>query len=282
LNRRVAFLLVLSVAAGAETGCVPPSWGANALLHPQRRAVSRDPLAPFEAMTFAGADVTLKGWRLRSSHARRGAIVYLHGIADNRDSGAGVARRFAARGFDVIAYDSRAHGASGGDACTYGYYEKRDLMRVLDTVDARPIVLLGTSLGAAVALQAAAEDERIAAVVAAEVFSDLSTVARERAPFFFTERAIQKALMLAEREGAFQLNAVSALAAAPRIHVPVLLIHGARDRDTTPDHSRRVFDALQGSKRLILVPDAGHNQSLQGQVWRDVEEWLDAVLAPRS
>jgi hypothetical protein len=34
-------------------------------------------------------------------------------------------------------------------------------------------------LGAAVALQAAAEDDRIAAVVAVEVFSDLSAVVRE-------------------------------------------------------------------------------------------------------
>ena len=98
----------------------------------------------------------------------------------------------------MVAYDSRAHGNSQGDACTYGFYEKEDLRSVLDTLDPGPIVLIGTSLGAAVALQAAADDSRVTAVVAAEVFSDLRTVARERAPFFLTEEVIRKAISLAE------------------------------------------------------------------------------------
>jgi pimeloyl-ACP methyl ester carboxylesterase len=65
------------------------------------------------------------------------------------------------------------------------YYEKVDLSRVLDEISGPgPILLLGTSLGAAVALQTAAEDNRVAVVVAVATFSDLRTVASERAPFF--------------------------------------------------------------------------------------------------
>lgn len=89
---------------------------------------------------------------------------------------------YGPRGFDVVAYDSRAHGESDGDVCTYGFYEARDLHRVLDTVAPGPVVLFGTSLGAAVALQETAGDPRVTAVVAAETFSDLRTVASERAP----------------------------------------------------------------------------------------------------
>ena len=214
------------------------------------------------------------------SGTSRGTVIYLHGIADNRASGAGVVERFARTGFDVIAYDSRAHGDSGGESCTYGYHEKKDLMRVLDTVTARPIILVGASLGAAVALQAAAEDDRVAAVVAAEVFSDLSTIVRERAPFFVTGRTIERALALAERQASFRVSEVSPVAAAARITVPVLIIHGAMDRDTSPDHSRRVFEALRGPKRLILVPNARHNQALGGSdVWRQIEEWLASNVA---
>ena len=75
-----------------------------------------------------------------------------HGIADNRTSGAGIVQRFGGRGFDVVAYDSRAHGESDGDVCACGFFEKHDLHRVLDGVAPGPIVLMGTSLGAAVAL----------------------------------------------------------------------------------------------------------------------------------
>src|SRR5947199_4291190 len=136
-------------------------------------------------------------------------MVYLHGVADNRTSAAGAIARFVPRGFDVIAYDSRAHGESGGTACTYGFFEKHDLHRVIDTIEPGPIVLVGTSLGAAVALQEAAFDRRVAAVVAAETFSDLETVATERAPFFFTRGTIKRAFRIAEEHGALRGDAVS-------------------------------------------------------------------------
>ncbi|MGH9314292.1 MAG: alpha/beta hydrolase [Vicinamibacterales bacterium] len=259
-------------------GCAPSSWAAGALLHPSRRPVDRIPSGPVESFTVEGAGVSLKGWRFAARGEPRGTLVFLHGVADNRAAGIGIAQRFTARGFDVIAYDSRAHGESTGDACTYGYYEKTDLGRVLDTVGATPIVVLGHSLGAAVALQAAADDKRISSVVAVETFSDLRTVARERAPFVLTRAMIASAFAQAEARGAFKVDDVSPVAAAARIRVPVLLVHGADDRETTADHSRRVFDALVGPRRLILVPKAGHNRSLSGEVWTQIEDWIDLAV----
>ena len=70
------------------------------------------------------------------------------------------------------------------------------------------------------------------------------------------------------------------MAAAAEIKSPVLLIHGAADWDTPPAHSQRVLAALAGPKRLILVPGAGHNESLRGAVWDEIERWLDGVLDP--
>jgi len=254
-----------------------PAIGAGGLLHPGRRHVVTPPPTGCEDAILAGDGVNLKGWRCRATGAARATIVYLHGTADNRTSAAAIVQRFAPRGFAVVAYDSRAHGESDGEACTYGFYEKQDLRRVMDTIDSAPIVLFGTSLGAAVALQEAALDARAAAVVAVETFSDLRTVASERAPFFFTAGAIRKAFELAEAQGRFEVDAVSPMAAAARISVPVLLVHGDADVETPPAHSQRVYAALKGPRRLILVPGAGHNGSLRGEVWTEIEGWLDQL-----
>ena len=205
--------------------------------------------------------------------------MYLHGIADNRSSAAGVATRFTSRGFDFIAYDSRAHGASEGEHCTYGYYEKLDLRRVLDEVGADRVVLIGHSLGAAVALQSAAIEPRVSAVVAASAFSDLRTIATERAPFIFTERSIAGALARAEQDGRFRVDEVSPLRAASAITAPVLLIHGDADRNTVPAHSSRIFEALRGPKKLIVVPGAGHNNVLNGGIWKQIEDWIASALS---
>jgi uncharacterized protein len=264
------------------SGCMLPAMGAGGLLQPARHRLTAPVPRPCANVTFTGAGVTLQGWRCAAAGPAAATIVYLHGVADNRASAAGVIARFVPRGFDVIAYDSRAHGESAGDACTYGFFEKEDLRRVLDAVGARPVVLIGTSLGAAVALQAAADDPRITAIVAAEIFSDLRVVATERAPWFFTGPTVDRALAIAESRGRFQVDAVSPRRAAGRIRVPVLLVHGAQDRQTPPAHSQRVFDALAGPKRLILVPGAGHNQSLAGgDVWEEIERWIASVVHNR-
>jgi dipeptidyl aminopeptidase/acylaminoacyl peptidase len=142
----------------------------------------------------------------------------------------------------------------------------------------RPVVLAGTSLGAAVALQEAAGDPRVVAVVAAETFSDLRTIATERSPFVFTAGTIRRAFELAEQEAQFDVDAVSVVVAASRINAPVFLIHGEADTETRSDHSRRVFDALRAQKRLILVPWAGHNGSLRAEVWDEVARWIDSVI----
>jgi len=274
-------LMVTSVMTLASSGgCGPiPGWAAGGLLHPGRRSVDPSLAAKFGKQTFQGDGVTLEGWKLPAAGTARGTVVYLHGVADNRGSSLGAAR-LTERGFDLVAYDSRAHGNSGGDACTYGFYEKRDLSRVLDRIERGPIVVIGSSLGAAVALQAAADDPRITAVVAAESFSDLESIARERAPKFMTEGSIKKALEIAEEQGKFAVGDVSPVRAAARIQVPVLLLHGAVDRETPPLHSQRIFDALAGPKELILVPGAGHNQALQPAVWPRIEAWIAKMVVP--
>ncbi len=258
----------------ALPACMPPSWGAGALLHPSRKAMTAEAPLPAEALVVAGDGVTLKGWRFRATGQRRGTIVYLHGVADNRASVVGIAKRYVPRGYDVVAYDSRAHGDSTGDACTYGYFEKRDLMKVIDSLEVPAVAVVGISLGAAVGLQAAAEDARIRRVVGISTFSDLRTVATERAPFFASAGNVREALSIAEQQGHFVVDEVSPVKAAARLSIPVLLIHGAEDGETPPAHSERVHRALVGEKRLMLLPKNGHAVWLDEATWKIIDAWL--------
>ncbi len=258
---------------------MPPSWGAGALLHPGKTIATDISSRQHETLWFSGSGVRLKGWRFKAQEPRRGTVVYLHGAADNRGSSASIAEHLLPRGFDVVAYDSRAHGESEGDACTYGYYEKVDLIRVLDAISGPgPIVLLGTSLGAAVALQTAAEDKRVALVITVATFSDLRTVASERAPFFASKGNIASALRIAEDLARFNVDDVSPALAAAKIEIPVLVIHGQADQETPPAHSVRVYGALRGPKELLLVPHAGHNDSINGNTWTVIDAWLERWL----
>jgi pimeloyl-ACP methyl ester carboxylesterase len=120
------------------------------------------------------------------------------------------------------------------------------------------------------------------AVIAAETFSDLRTVAIERAPRVLTRAMIEKAFAAAERQGHFEVDAVSPARAAPDVTVPVLLVHGARDVETRPEHSERVFAALAGPKRLIVVPGAARVGSLTAGAWPEIEAWLASITPARA
>ena len=282
--RALGYTALIALLAGATALYRhAPEIAAGAVLHPAR--TTRLPVVPTNCVQrrYAGDGIQLQGWACAAQGDRRGTIVYLHGIADNRGSAVGTILRYTANGYDVVAYDSRAHGQSEGRASTYGYLEKSDLRRVVDTLPDGPVLALGTSLGAAVALQASPITPRISGIVAAEIFADLETVVRDRAPSFVWDRLLRDAFAVAEQRAGFRVADVSPEAAARQVRVPVLLIHGANDTDTPPAHSQRVFDALAGPKRLIIVPGAGHNQSLRGATtWIEIDRWIEQRMRGES
>src|SRR5258708_13821208 len=73
--------------------------------------------------------------------------------------------------------DSRAHGASEGPMATYGWLERNDARAIVDALEAREhpkhLFALGESMGAGIALQSAAVEPRIEAVVPGASFANL-------------------------------------------------------------------------------------------------------------
>lgn len=275
--RAVALALAILVATD---GAPPLGAGVAAAVHPRRKPVAAAPSLPHRELVVRGErGAAIRGWLFPARGPSRGLVVYLHGLADNRASGVGIAERYVTRGYDVLLYDARAHGASSGDACTWGVLEKRDLSRLIDAVGATRVALVGVSMGAGVAIQTAAQDRRVVAVVAAAPFASLAVLAREHAPAAASDGAVRRALARAEAEGAFRIADASPEASAARIRAPVLLVHGERDDVVPPHHSRAILANLRGPRRRLVVPGAGHGDAL-GRVFAEVDAWIDAALPP--
>jgi alpha-beta hydrolase superfamily lysophospholipase len=287
MNSKITIIIILAIAFLIVLN-QSPSIAADALLHPMRRQIMQSRPDGCKNVSFLvdkDQNLNLRGWECEAitntqnlSNQNIGTIIYLHGVADNRTVATGIIPRFTAKGFKVIAYDSRAHGESDGKNCTYGYYEKADLQSILNIVGdsgKQPIILMGNSMGAAVALQAGANDPRILGIVAAESFSDLRTIVRDRTPPILTDDFLNQGFAIAEERGKFVADEVSPINAAERITASVLLIHGADDYETRPEHSQRIFTALNSSKEIIFVKGKGHNQSLDNdEIWQKIEQWV--------
>jgi alpha-beta hydrolase superfamily lysophospholipase len=214
--------------------------------------------------------IRLHSWLVRAQGPARGTVVYLHGVADCKIDGIPLARLFRENGYHVFLYDSRRHGESDGLYCTYGYYEKHDVVSVLDYIRSRPdlsappIALFGTSMGAAVALQAAAMDSRVRAVIAENSFATLRSIFDDyqkrmiKLPFHYLRNLVIKRSELIAR---FRANDVSPLDAVGNISIPLLVIAGERDSLIDSGYSRSLFAAAGEPKEFYAIPEASHSDT---------------------
>ncbi len=214
-------------------------------------------------------NIRLKGWFIHAStQPSKGTVVLLHGIGSSKSAKMGLAALLTANGYDCVLYDSRANGESGGENCTFGYYEKRDVSRVIDVVQERypgsgPFAIFGSSLGAAVAIQALSVDTRIVCGIAESPFATLRETIHDYAQRLFwipVDAVSDAALLRSERIANFAVDSVKPEVSAAMVHQPVMIVHGLNDERISPEYGRRVFEQLRSPEKVWYpIPGAMHN-----------------------
>lgn len=155
------------------------------LMHPARRPVITSPATKqltYESVQFYSRDkkVKLNGWFLPAIGVPTMTIIFAHGYKSNREqksvSVLNLAEEMVKHGYNVLLFDFRNCGESGGNLTTIGLDEQQDLLGAIDWCKAYwdgPIGLIGYSMGAATSLLVAAQSDAVSGVVADSSFSDL-------------------------------------------------------------------------------------------------------------
>lgn len=123
--------------------------------------------------------VQLKGWLFEVKGSDK-TIILAHGYSKNRlqfeEKTLDMIKSFLDKNYNILAFDFRNAGKSGGNITSIGFYEKDDLLGAIKFVKSqgsKHIVLMGFSAGAATSILAAAESTDVDAVIADSPFSDL-------------------------------------------------------------------------------------------------------------
>jgi len=282
--RWIAYIAIVILALlSAASGFIGNAIGAGALhpanLNPERLQEAEQ---TFKRTRAADADFTvrandgaeLRGWKVIPPSANGDWVLLFHGVSDNRTGDLGHAEFLLRHGYSLVMMDSRAHGKSGGDMATYGWKERCDTVAITDALysseKVRHLYAHGVSMGAAIALQSAAVEPRIAAVSAEDPFASLREVTYDYAgldvsPFIgktlFRPASIF-ALRALEEAGGFNPDEVSPEKAVAQRSFPVLLICGTNDHRIPCRHAEAIYDAATGPKELWIVQGAGHATAL--------------------
>jgi len=238
---------------------------------PAQRKVPKQTPADYH-LDFVDAGVTssdglkLVGWYIPGTNGS--TVIFVHGYKDSRGNMLGSAAMFHAHGYGALLIALRGHDRSDGDRVTFGHTELRDLdawygfaVRQPD-IDRQRIALLGVSMGGAIAIQYAAKNPAIAALVADSAFSSMDdTIATSvrhftgLPPFPFASLI---GFWIRENTGLTRDEA-DAKRAIPRISPrPVFLMQGGADTVISPQSGQLLYDAAKEPKELWFDPALGH------------------------
>ncbi|HEX2717272.1 MAG TPA: alpha/beta fold hydrolase [Gemmatimonadaceae bacterium] len=210
----------------------------------------------------------LRGWFLPAARDPRPTLIFAHGWQSHASDMLAYAKPIVEGGFHVVVFDTLGHGESDRTEFASARHFTEDLLAVWRWALARSetapgIALGGHSLGGTAAILAAVEGEAEGLVPRAIV-----TVGSPSDPVKGTEEWLTKK----GYPGPLMMRAVypfwqpiigwerprlRAVARMPRLTVPLLVIHGAADRQVGPHHARLLAGARPGTG-LELLEGADH------------------------
>lgn len=194
----------------------PPDWG-----HVQ------------DVMLTTAGGGSIEVWQIAPDCPSRGTIIFMHGWGRNRDRMVSRARIFSRWGFTTVMLSARDHGNSSSSRMMNIMKFAEDIETVLDWLD-RPVMLYGHSAGSGGALIAASRNpEKIQLIflegVFAETYEALMHLYIWANPFFGRCFGPMILFWMNLFYGG-RLRRMTPCRLAREIKIPVMLIHGEKDR----------------------------------------------------
>ncbi len=261
---------------------------------------------PFQKAEFVTTDdVPIRGWFIPSGDKpSKDTVIVCHGLGANKSNQLTLAAHFVPQGFNLLIFDFRAHGESGGQISSFGDLERNDVLAAVHWLrenhpnQSRRIYGVGASMGAAALLAAAGEDtddaRSIDAIAVYGTYDSLYSLANDVVTAHFLPPmdwlCMRIALPLASLHAGTRLSHFAPERSldhiAPR---PILFIHGQPDpKDPNPTgdqiipfaHGKALYDAASQPKYFLWVPKGDHNNIINDEgIGKVVREFFKSSMS---
>ncbi|WP_434677743.1 alpha/beta hydrolase [Pseudomonas sp. R1-18] len=229
----------------------------------------------YRDVNLVAADGTrLHGWWLpaKAGVPVKGTVLHLHGNGGNLSWHLGGSWWLPEQGYQVLMLDYRGYGRSEGEPALPAIYQ--DIQAAFDWLDqapevqGKPLVVLGQSIGGALAVHYLAEHPRQRANLKALILdgtpASYRDVARYALGTSWLTWPLKTPLSWLIPDGESAINGLSRLAGTP------MLIFQSMDDTLVPlDNGIRLYQAAP-PPRVLQLTRGGHVQTFADSTWRQV------------
>jgi len=208
------------------------------------------------------------GWWLEATQNPIGTLLLLHGNSENISQNLNRALIFHQLGFQILLIDYRGYGRSEGkfpqEAQVYEDVEVA-LQYLVSQRQLAPqdIIIYGHSLGGAIAINLAQNHPNLAGLIIESSFTSM----RSMSDFLGGVYNFLPIDWILHQ----YFDSIQKL---PSLSMPIFYIHGTLDETVPYEMSKTLYEATQGPKKLLIVPEADHNNvaAIGG------EDYLQAII----
>lgn len=246
---------------------------------------------PFETVTLTNArGIRLEAWLIRQP-AGKGTVLLFHGYGASKDSLLPAAGEFHRLGYETLLVDFYGSGGSQGDETSVGVHEADDVDAAFQFArrqfPGQPVILYGTSMGAAAILRAVHTRKIDPEALILECPFDrlLSTVQNRfhsmHLPAFPCAQLLVFWGGIQQGYNGFEYNPANYVR---EVRCPLLLLHGEKDPRVTLAQMNRLAQNLNAAGRYRVFAGLEHQSyvSARPDEWRGyVTEFLAGVRKPQ-
>lgn len=224
-----------------------------------------------------------------SQNSNKWAIV-VHGYGGSGKLMSDKSKYFYDMGYNVLIPDLRGHGKSEGDYIGMGWKDRLDIISWINfIIKENPnaeIVLHGTSMGAATVLMTSGENlpSNVKAIVADCAYTSawdefsyqLETYLKVPSSYI-----LNVTNMVTKLKAGYSLKEASALECVKKATVPILYIHGDKDKFVPYSMMDKLYDATSSPKEKLTIDGGEHaNSDLVSPFlyWLTVEDFLNQYV----
>ena len=234
-------------------------------------------------------NLKLHGYILKTENSDKWAIT-VHGYTNKAESMSAMAYKYHSLGYNILMPDLRGHGKSEGSYVGMGWHDRLDILKWIDLIikenkDAK-ILLHGISMGAGTVMMVSGEElpENVKVIIEDCGYTSAKEQLAYNLKTMFKVPSfpiLNFCSLITKIKDNYFISEASAIKQLQKAKVPILFIHGDKDKFVPFYMLDKLYNACSSKKDKLIIKDVGHakSESLKSDLyWNKVEDFIKPYM----